>query len=240
MRGWLKATIALVVLSGLLVGADRIAVGVAEDEAADQLVKSGRMSKRPDVTIEGFPFLTQVLSKKLDDVRVSSDGMTVQNDGRQVALHSFRATLSGVGVSDNLNSATVDSGAGSGVITYQDLAQLLPPASQLMGGAPLPGGANARLSLSYGGPGKVKAALGPVSVGEATVHNQGNTITVDGLKLSSLAEMFAGLTNRKIEPASFTLDSMPAGLNLAAKDGVTPLPDGLQLSFEGKDVKLLG
>ncbi|MFJ4192005.1 DUF2993 domain-containing protein [Kitasatospora sp. NPDC089509] len=240
MRGWLKATIALVVLAGLLVGADRIAVGVAEDEAADQLVKSGQMSKRPDVTIEGFPFLTQVLSKKLDDVRISSDGLTVQNDGKQVALHSFQARLSGVEVGGNLKSATVDSGSGSGVITYQDLAQLLPPASQLMGGAPLPGGANSRLSLSYGGPGKVKASLGPVSVGEATVHNQGNTITVDGLKLSSLAEMFAGLTNRKVEPASFTLDSMPAGLQLAGKDGVTPLPDGLQLSFEGKGVKLLG
>ncbi|MFF2074887.1 DUF2993 domain-containing protein [Kitasatospora sp. NPDC058162] len=240
MRGWLKATIGLAVLAGLLVGADRIAVGVAEDEAADQLVKNGRMSQRPDVTIEGFPFLTQVISKKLDDVRISSDGLTVQNNGQQVALHSFKAKLSGVEVSDSMNSATVDSGAGSGVITYQDLAQLLPPASQLMGGASLPVGGNARLSLSYGGPGKVKASLGPVSVGEATVHNQGNTITVDGLKLSSLAEMFAGLGNRKVEPASFTLDSMPAGLQLAAKDGVTPLPDGLQLSFEGKGVKLLG
>ncbi|MFB7907964.1 DUF2993 domain-containing protein [Kitasatospora sp. NPDC056076] len=240
MRGWLKATIGLVVLSGLLVGADRIAVGVAEDEAADQLVKNGRMSQRPDVTIEGFPFLTQVVSKKLDDVRISSDGLTVRNNGQQVALHSFKAKLSGVEVSDSLNSATVDSGAGSGVISYQDLAQLLPPASQLMGGASLPVGGNARLSLSYGGPGKVKASLGPVSVGEATVHNTGNTITVDGLKLSSLAEMVAGLGNRKIEPASFTLDSMPAGLQLAAKDGVAPLPEGLQLSFEGKDVKLLG
>ncbi|ARF79184.1 DUF2993 domain-containing protein [Kitasatospora aureofaciens] len=240
MRGWLKATIGLAVLAGLLVGADRIAVGVAEDEAADRLVKSGQMSQRPDVTIEGFPFLTQAVSKKLDDVRISSDGLTVRNNGQQVALHSFKAKLSGVDVSDSLNSATVDSSTGSGVITYQDLAQLLPPASQLLGGAPLPGGANSRLSLSYGGPGKVKASLGPVSVGEATVHNQGNTVTVDGLKLSSLAEMFAGLANRKVEPAAFTLDSMPAGLKLAAKDGVTPLPEGLQLSFEGKDVKLLG
>ncbi|MER6298660.1 DUF2993 domain-containing protein [Kitasatospora sp. NPDC001539] len=240
MRGWWKATIGLAVLSGLLVGADRIAVGVAEDEAADRLVKSGQMSRRPDVTIEGFPFLTQVVTKKLDDVRISSDGLTVQNNGHQVALHSFKARLSGVSVSDSLSTATVDDGTGSGVISYQDLAQLLPPASELLGGAPLPGGGSSRLSLSYGGPGKVKASLGPVSVGEATVHNEGNTITVDGLKLSSLAEMVAGLTNRKIQPAAFTLDSMPAGLALAAKDGATPLPEGLQLSFEGKGVKLLG
>ncbi|MBO1416002.1 DUF2993 domain-containing protein [Streptomyces sp. FH025] len=240
MRGWLKATIGLVVLSGLLLGADRIAVGVAEDEAADRMVKSGRMGQRPDVSIEGFPFLTQVLSRRLDDVRISSDGLTVENDGHQVALHSFKAKLSGVSVTDNLNTATVASGTGSGVISYPDLAQLLPPASQLLGGVPLPVGGNSRLNLSYGGPGKVKASLGPISVGEATVRNNGNTITVEGLKLSSLAEVVTGLGNKKIEPAAFTLDSMPAGLGLAAQNGVTPLPEGLQLSFEGKDVKLLG
>ncbi|MFG2917826.1 DUF2993 domain-containing protein [Kitasatospora sp. NPDC048298] len=244
MRGWLKATIGLVVLSGLLLGADRIAVGVAEDEAADRIVKSGRMSQRPDVSIEGFPFLTQVVSKKLDDVRISSDGLTVGDGSHRVALHSFKARLSGVKVSDSMSSATVDSGTGSGVISYQDLAQLLPPASELLHGAKLPVGGNSRLSLSYAGPGKVKAALGPIAIGEGTVHNKGNTVTVDGFRLSSLAGMVAGATGQQIEPMSFTLDSLPAGLKLADQEGgsggVTPLPEGLQLTFDGKDVKLLG
>ncbi|GAB7181605.1 DUF2993 domain-containing protein [Kitasatospora sp. Ki12] len=244
MRGWLKATIGLVVLSGLLVGADRIAVGVAEDEAADRIVQSGRMSQRPDVSIEGFPFLAQVLSMKLDDVRISADGLTVGDGSHQVALHSFKAKLAGVKVSDSMNSATVDSGTGSGIISYPDLAQLLPPASQLLHGTKLPVGTGTKLSLSYGGPGKVKASLGPIAIGEGTVHNDGNTVTVDGFRLSSLAGMVAGVTNQQIEPMSFTLDTLPAGLKLAAKDGdkdgVTPLPEGLQLSFDGKGVKLLG
>ncbi|MFJ2868638.1 DUF2993 domain-containing protein [Kitasatospora sp. NPDC087314] len=241
MRGWLKATIGLVVVSGLLVGADRIAVGVAEDQAADRMVSSGRMSQRPDVSIEGFPFLTQALSMKLDDVRISSDGLTVGDGGRQVALHSFKAKLSGVTVSDSLKSATVDNGTGSGLISYADLAQLLPPASQLMSGAgKLPVGGNSRLTLSYAGPGKIRAALGPVAVGEGSVHNNGNTATADGFQLSGLAGVVAGLTNQRLEPMSFTLDSLPAGLKLADKDGATPLPEGLQLTFEGKGVKLLG
>ncbi|MFD4660692.1 DUF2993 domain-containing protein [Kitasatospora sp. NPDC058444] len=243
MRGWLKATIGLAVLSGLLLGADRIAVGVAEDEAADRIVKSGRMSQRPDVSIEGFPFLTQVLSKKLDDVRISSDGLTVGDGGHRVALHSFEARLSGVKVSDSMSNAMVDSGTGSGVISYQDLGQLLPPASQLLHGAKLPVGGNSRLTLAYAGPGKVKASLGPVAIGEGTVHNKGNTVTVDGFRLSSLAGMVAGATGQQLEPMSFILDTLPAGLKLADKEGgggVTPLPEGLQLSFDGKDVKLLG
>ncbi|WP_316526904.1 LmeA family phospholipid-binding protein [Kitasatospora brasiliensis] len=244
MRGWLKATIGLAVLSGLLLGADRIAVGVAEDEAADRIVKSGRMSQRPDVSIEGFPFLTQVLSMKLDDVRISSDGLTVGDGSHQVALHSFKARLSGVKVSDSMNSATVAGGTGSGVISYPDLAQLLPPASQLLHGVKLPVGGNSRLTLGYAGPGKIKASLGPIAIGEGSVHNKGNTVTVDGFQLSSLAGMVAGFSNQQIEPMSFTLDSLPAGLKLADQEGgsggVTPLPEGLQLTFDGKDVKLLG
>ncbi|MQS12891.1 DUF2993 domain-containing protein [Streptomyces kaniharaensis] len=241
MRGWLKATIALVVLCGLLVGADRIAVGVAEDEAADRMVSSGRMSQRPDVSIGGFPFLTQVLSMKLDDVRISADGLTVGDGRNQVALHSFKAQLSGVTVSDRMNSATVDSGTGSGLISYADLAQLLPPAAQLMPGAgKLPVGSNTRLSLSYGGPGRIRASLGPLPVGEGSVHSTGNTVTADGFQLSGLAGMFAGIANQKVEPVSFTLDQLPAGLKLADKDGVTPLEEGLQLNFDGKGVKVLG
>lgn len=241
MRGWLKATIGLVVLSGLLLGADRIAVGVAEDEAADRMVSSGRMSQRPDVSIGGFPFLTQVLSKNLDDVSISADNLMINDGGHQVALHGFKARLSGVRVSDSMNSATVDSGTGSGLITYADLAELLPPAAQLVpGGGRLPVGANTRLSLSYGGPGKVKAALGPLPVGTGSVHSEGNTVTADGFQLSGLAGMFAGVTGQKVDPVSFTLDSLPAGLKLADKDGVTPTEDGLRLNFDGKGVKLLG
>lgn len=238
MRGWQKVTIGLVVLAGLLVGADRIAVGVAEDEAADQMVRTGRMSQRPDVSIEGFPFLTQVLAMKLDEVRISADGLTVGDGTRQVALHSFKAQLSGVEVGDSLSSATVDRGTGSGLITYADLAQLLPPAAKLVpGGGRLPVGNNTRLTLSYGGPGKIKAALGPVAVGEGSLRSQGNTVTADGFQLTGMAGMVAGLTNQKLDPVSFTLSSLPAGLNLA---GVTPQQEGLQLTFQGNGVKVIG
>ncbi|MFF1907832.1 DUF2993 domain-containing protein [Kitasatospora sp. NPDC058218] len=238
MRGWLKATIGLVVLSGLLVGADRIAVGVAEDKVAEQLVKSGRMSQRPDVSIGDVPFLTDLLSKEVDDLRISADGLTVGDGTRQVALHSFKARLSGVTVSNSLTSAKVAKGSGSGLISYADLTQLLPPASQMVPAAGrLPVGANTRLSLSYGGPGKIKAALGPLAVGEGSVRSEGNTVTADGFQLTGVAAMVAGVTNQKVDPVSFTLDQLPAGLKLS---GVTPQEEGLQLSFQGDGVTLIG
>ncbi|MFE7558945.1 DUF2993 domain-containing protein [Kitasatospora sp. NPDC057500] len=238
MRGWLKATIGVVVLSGVLVGADRIAVGVAEDEAAEQILKSGWMSPKPDVSIEGFPFLTQVVSRKLDDVLISSDGLTVGEGEDKVDLRAFRARLSGVEVSGNMSSATVAHGSGSALITYADLARLLPPASELVPNfGRLSLGAGTRLSLSYGGPGKIKASLGPFPVGDASVHSKGTTVTVDGFELSTMASLLVGVSDKSLEPVSFTLSELPAGLNLSS---VTPQEDGLQLAFDGKDVKLIG
>ncbi|MFC8451856.1 DUF2993 domain-containing protein [Kitasatospora sp. NPDC057223] len=225
MRGWLKVTVGLAVLSGLLVGADRIAVGVAEGEVADQLVQHGVLSQRPQVSIEGFPFLTQALSMKLDDVRLSADGLMVGDGRQQVALHAFTARLSGVAVSDSFNSATVASGTGEGLVTYADLSRILPEVS------------GARFALSYGGPGKVKASLGSVPVGEGTVHAKGNTVTADGFQLTGVAAMLNGVANQKLGPFALSLKNLPAGLDLA---DAQPQPDGVRLTFRGTGLKLTG
>ncbi|WP_159400909.1 DUF2993 domain-containing protein [Streptomyces sp. NRRL B-24484] len=229
MRGWLKATIGLAALAGLLAGADRVAVGVAEDEAADRLAGSGRMAQRPTVHIDGFPFLTQALAKEFDDVRLSGEGMTVGNGSQQVALRSFSARLSGVSVGDGYRSATVRHGSGTGLISYADAARLAAPQSGVPGAD--------RLELSYGGPGKVKASLMGVSVGQGDVHSSGNTITADGFRLTGMASVLNGALGGKLGARSFTLTELPAGLNLS---GAVPEPDGLRLTFQGENVSLIG
>jgi hypothetical protein len=223
MRGWLKLTIGLTVLAGLLVGADRVAVGVAEDQAAEQLVSSGRLSARPDVSIDGFPFLTQAAAGRFDAVRLSGGGVTVSDGRQQVALQSFNARLAGVEVGDNYRSATVRTGTGSGLISYQDVAKLVQGAE--------------RINLSYGGPGKVKASVAGVAIGEGNVHSSGNTITADGFQLGALGSLLNGRANQLLGPRSFTLTNLPAGLGLAS---ATPEQDGLQLTFQGSDLKLIG
>ena len=59
-RWWLYVLIALVVLLVLLVIADRASVAYAENRMAQQIQSQG-LSSKPHVSIEGFPFLTQVL-----------------------------------------------------------------------------------------------------------------------------------------------------------------------------------
>ncbi|GAA2140542.1 DUF2993 domain-containing protein [Kitasatospora kazusensis] len=223
MRGWLKLTIGLAVIAGLLIGADRVAVGVVQDEAADKLVSSGRLSTRPDVSIDGFPFLTQALAGRFDSVRLSGAGATVSDGRQQAALTSFSARLSGVELGDGYRSATVRSGTGSGLISYPDLAKLIQGAQ--------------RIDLSYGGPGKVKASVAGVELGQGNVHSSGNTIAADGFQLAGIGSLLGGQANAALGPRSFTLTDLPAGLSLAS---AAPQPDGLLLSFQGSNLKLIG
>lgn len=61
MRALRILLIVVVVLGGLFVLADRLAVHFAEGEAADKLRTSENLASTPDVSIKGFPFLTQVV-----------------------------------------------------------------------------------------------------------------------------------------------------------------------------------
>ncbi|WP_354641817.1 DUF2993 domain-containing protein [Kitasatospora camelliae] len=219
MRGWLKLLIGVAVLLGLLAGADRLAVGVAEDEAADRLVSSGHLSARPEVSIEGFPFLTQAVSGEFDGVRLSGAGMTVTGAGQKVALQSFRAHLAGVKVDGDYRGASVRSGSGEGLVGYADAARLVP------------GGQG--VQLEYGGPGRMKATfpLGVSATGE--VRRAKNAVTLENLQFSGAAAKLGKL------PAtlSLSLSELPAGMELS---GVSPEPSGLRLEFKGENVRLIG
>lgn len=55
MRALRIFLIVAVILGGLFVIADRVAVGFAEDEAADRIRTTEGLASTPDVSIEGFP-----------------------------------------------------------------------------------------------------------------------------------------------------------------------------------------
>ena len=85
----------LLVVTGVVV--DRVAVGFAEREVAEQLAAQEALSGEPDVDVRGFPFLTQALAGRYEEVRIvlTADG-TVSLDGDELVIDVDRA--SGVGV----------------------------------------------------------------------------------------------------------------------------------------------
>ncbi|MDQ7906675.1 DUF2993 domain-containing protein [Phytohabitans sp. ZYX-F-186] len=80
----------LVILGGLLVVADRVAASVAErtisDEIAKELVAQDIKSSPPEVSVGGFPFLTQVLSGEYQSIKISLRDLegNVEGDGVRV------------------------------------------------------------------------------------------------------------------------------------------------------------
>ena len=236
MRAWHKLTIALVILAGLFVAADRVLVRVADTKVAEQIQSRKSLSTTPEVTIEGFPFLTQVLARRFDSVKLSADGLELSGGGGKARLQTFSAHLSGVRVNSGYSSATADSATGTAVISYADLTSLI--------------GKDA--TLAYGGDGKVKVSgkvdtpLGSVN-GTATARlavRGGDTVTVDDVSVSGLGAGIDVGSIPGLEDAFSTLLStsqrlggLPVGLSLQSVD---PEPDGVVIGFSGHNVDLVG
>jgi LmeA-like phospholipid-binding len=93
----------VIVLLILLVIGDRVALAVAENDMADQFVSNG-LPVKPSVTIEGFPFLTQLAARDFRKVDISASNIPAG----PVTITSATGTLNGLHFNSSFNSATVD------------------------------------------------------------------------------------------------------------------------------------
>jgi hypothetical protein len=124
----------IVLLLGLGVAADRVAVGVAESQVSTRLGDSGALHGRPGVDITGFPFLTQAFAGRYDDVRISLTAAELgQPAGTRadLALHGVRLPLSSV-LSGSVRSVPVDRIDGTATLSYALLSARLGPGTTLV------------------------------------------------------------------------------------------------------------
>jgi len=101
--------IAFLVLLGIALAADRVLVVISENLLVEAVQEEGQLPAEPDISIEGFPFLTQAVSGRYESVRVGVDvealglppGATadIRLQGAQVPLSSvFSGSVSSVPV----------------------------------------------------------------------------------------------------------------------------------------------
>ncbi|QQC90122.1 DUF2993 domain-containing protein [Streptomyces alfalfae] len=116
-----KAVVALVVLAAFLALGDRWALLYAEHEAADRLKDQLKLSAAPEVDIEGFPFLTQVLDKRLDRVKVTVPDVAAD----RVSLAKVSATASDVRIDGDgptsVKGARIGAMDGEVLLSFEDL-----------------------------------------------------------------------------------------------------------------------
>lgn len=109
--------VVLVIVLALLVVADRAAAAYADNRAATEMQANG-FSSKPHVTIEGFPFLTQLASRDFHDVQISATG----EKAGPVEIDHINATGTDVRLNSGFNGGTVARVSGTGLITFASLA----------------------------------------------------------------------------------------------------------------------
>jgi hypothetical protein len=217
-RRWTVTIFILIVVLIVLVIGDRVANAVAENSIANKIQSSG-FPATPSVTIEGFPFLTQVIAHDIHRIDISASNVPAG----PVNVNSIKATATGVHLNSSFNGATVDQINGTLFIAFSSLASA--------GN----GGTGAGISLSADGPDQVKisAGIGPLSDSEvAKVSLTGSSqvsvqVLNSGSPLSSVLSSFGSF--------SFTIPKLPAGLQVKS---VAVTSQGLQVSAAAQHTTL--
>jgi hypothetical protein len=115
---WILLATVLVLLV-LFVILDRVAVSYAENQAAKQMQSQGFPTK-PDVTIKGFPFLTQVAARNIKDVHITA------NDVKEGPVtFNLTADATNVLLDPGYQSGTISHVTGTGVISFSSVSSAL-------------------------------------------------------------------------------------------------------------------
>ena len=223
-RRGLGCLVALVILVALLVGADRVTAAITEGQLASKIQSSQKLNQKPSVSIDGFPFLTQVVSRHFDHATVDIDNL----DARGVPIQHIHADLRGVHVSSGYNSATVDTLTGTATLSYDQVAATLSRQARI-----------GQINLSQGTGNQVKATYGIAGVdisADVTVSLlSGNVLE---FKTTTVHTPLSGLgLNTGGFDEKIPLVGLPFGMQL--KD-LQVTSTGVDISATGQNVVLTG
>jgi hypothetical protein len=216
--------IALIALIVLLVAGDFVAKAFAENEIASQ-IKSHGFPKKPSVSIEGFPFLTQVLAKDIHQVRISSKNIP---EG-PVSISSISAVMNGIHLHGGFSGGTVDTLSGTVLVTFPSLQHTLNnnlgPLGSLL--------SSSGLTLSAAGPSSVKASLNLlVASGSATwrvVRLSGQEIQLRLVNSSGVPQ--SALSS--VQNINIPIPKLPLGVKI---DSVRIQSNGVVGHISGRDL----
>jgi hypothetical protein len=217
------ATVVVVVGAGAVV-VDRVLDRHAEDAIATAIEHNvDGVQGKPDVNVEGFPFLTQLASGSLKQVKGTIDAATLSGvtarditfDGRDVSTASPH-TIGDATVTATLPTASVeqlvDQRTGLSVhLTSTDGA--LSATGQVLG-----------LSLTA----KVEPT---VTAGQLAIDLQ--SVSIGGVTVP-VADLPGAVANR-LKDVTIPVTGLPKGLTLS---GVTVVGDGVRVTATGRDVQL--
>jgi hypothetical protein len=229
-RGGRGLLIALLVLILLVIAADRIGALVAEREVAAKVQSSQNLDHRPSVQIEGFPFLTQVISNHYQAIKLDADHLTVGPSDKRVTLDSLDARLTGVRATNHFSGVTAEHVVATAKVGYPELSRLL--------GAP----------ISYQSGGRLQAHRSVTVLGQTVTGTVSAVVTVPGGDQLGFSDVRVGVADTSVSlPQSavdeltsifsqqLSLSGLPFGLKIRQLD---PSSSGIRVTATAEDVDL--
>ena len=209
--------VTLVVLAVLFVIVDRVAVRYADNQFATQIQKQG-FSSKPDVSIQGFPFLTQLAARNFQDVHITATDEKVG----PVTIDDINATIKDIKLNSGFNSGTVSSINGTGLITFGSLAKA---------GSNAAGVADLKISRKSDDEAKITANVAGIfsDTGVARVTQSGNKIHVKLVSAGGLPTQLLG----SLGSFTISLPKLPLGMTLQS---VTLTAQGAVVHITGHDI----
>jgi hypothetical protein len=229
-RGALVALVMVLVVVALaavgLVLGDRYAAARVEREAATQLQSELGTPTPPGVDVEGRPFLTQVVGRRLRTVRVVADGVGTHG-GSAVPVAHTDLVLTDVTTDDWWQTMTAQHAEGTARLDYGALSSVA--------GVPLRYVGDGRLqtdttSSLFGLDVKATVTGTPrLDVGAQTITLADPDVRVADVTLPDATA--STLLKALLKPIPVT--GLPFGLSLTS---ITPGDDGLDVGLQGDDV----
>jgi hypothetical protein len=237
--------VVLLVLGGLLVAADRIAVFAAERTIAEQAKKELaardiKASSDPKVAVDGFPFLTQVARGKYDKITIHVDHPSSQG----ITLDVLDVTARGVNAStgalvNGTGKITADDVAGATSLGWENVNKLMNTSGFGGGGATasaLPDGrVQVKVPVSVAGVSTNLIAIGNLTVGQNVVHLKIQDVKAEG----TLPALIARLIGSIKQSLSVDIKIPPLPYNLQVRD-VKASEHGLTVTAVAANVPISG
>jgi len=221
--------VSLALLVGLAVVGDVVARRTAQGVLADQA--RAELGTRPTVDIVGFPFLTQAVRGRYDEIRVSAP----QVDRAGVSLRQFRAHLTGVRVPlsevlhGSVPAVSIDRLEVTALVPYGELAAAAGGRVLVLG----PAADGVRVDATVRVLGRDVAVTA-----ESALQLDGDTVTVTARRLLVGGTQAGGVQATALRgrlDLRVRLSDLPYGVTLTA---VQPGADGVTVSAQARGTVL--
>jgi hypothetical protein len=239
-RRLLTTLVVLVVVFGaLLVVADRVGVNVAEQRIGDQVKQEvtsrGIRSSEPEVTVGGFPFLTQVLDGRYQSISIvlrNVEGEGVRLPRLDVEAHDVTATMQTLVSGDGkVVAKSVD---GTATLSYASVADLIKQPGLTL--AERDGKLSVRMPAQVLGQSLTLTGFAEVTAVKGKIRVRFDELTPEGAAVpASFQRLISGYAKRI--SVNVNLPALPYGL--VVKE-VQALPDGLAVTATASDVPITG